>query len=312
MSGWPATTFSSLDHWKSPAAPSTTGPSVRRRPGSARARKRSESTPWKSRVHSSRSRPSPWKVSLFGDWKTASCAAADEAASRVTTRAARMFMEIVPPRGNARSWRSARCESIPQMVRSAVPPGGGCRAPVGRSGFFSRMPCAAARGCLRWVLRVPSSGGPMSDFHQYGTVTALPRLVDRPLEELESRVLELSKRFPVALIVPMLPSEMDRPALGAHPGRAGAGAVPRLARDLAEPGDGEGLPALPRVLRALPRAQGHPLERVAPHPGVPGRHAVGRALRGRARARAAPAGWRSATCWPRSASSTSRSRTRTC
>ena len=54
----------------------------------------------------------------------------------------------------------------------------------------------------------------MSDFHQYGTVTALPRLVDRPLEELESRVLELSKRFPVALIVPMLPSEMDRPALG--------------------------------------------------------------------------------------------------
>jgi hypothetical protein len=29
----------------------------------------------------------------------------------------------------------------------------------------------------------------MSDFHQYGTVTALPRLVDRPLAELEHRVL---------------------------------------------------------------------------------------------------------------------------
>jgi glucosyl-3-phosphoglycerate synthase len=53
----------------------------------------------------------------------------------------------------------------------------------------------------------------MSDFHQYGTVTALPRLVDRPLAELETKVLALAKRFPVALIVPMLPSEMDRPAL---------------------------------------------------------------------------------------------------
>ena len=29
----------------------------------------------------------------------------------------------------------------------------------------------------------------MSDFHQCGPVTALPRLVDRPVEELESRIL---------------------------------------------------------------------------------------------------------------------------
>src|SRR4029450_11880862 len=54
---------------------------------------------------------------------------------------------------------------------------------------------------------------PMSDFHQVGPVTALPRLVARPIEELEARVLALPRRFPVALVIPMLPSEMDRPAL---------------------------------------------------------------------------------------------------
>ena len=53
----------------------------------------------------------------------------------------------------------------------------------------------------------------MSDFHQQGPVTALPRLVDHPAEELESRVLALSKRFPIALVLPMIPAEMDRPAL---------------------------------------------------------------------------------------------------
>lgn len=53
----------------------------------------------------------------------------------------------------------------------------------------------------------------MSDFHQVGPVTALPRLVARPIEELEARVLALTRRFPVALVIPMLPSEMDRPAL---------------------------------------------------------------------------------------------------
>jgi glucosyl-3-phosphoglycerate synthase len=53
----------------------------------------------------------------------------------------------------------------------------------------------------------------MSDFHQSGPVTALPRLVDRPVEEIEARILALSRRFPVALVLPMVPEEMDRPAL---------------------------------------------------------------------------------------------------
>ncbi|MBI3932095.1 MAG: glycosyl transferase [Acidobacteria bacterium] len=53
----------------------------------------------------------------------------------------------------------------------------------------------------------------MSDFHQSGPVTALPRLVARPVEELEERIRALTRRFPVALVIPMLPSEMDRPAL---------------------------------------------------------------------------------------------------
>ena len=53
----------------------------------------------------------------------------------------------------------------------------------------------------------------MSDFHQSGPVTALPRLVDRPVADLESKILGLSRRFPVALVIPMVPQEMDRPAL---------------------------------------------------------------------------------------------------
>ena len=53
----------------------------------------------------------------------------------------------------------------------------------------------------------------MSDFHQTGSVTSLPRLVARPLHDLEQQILALSRRFPVALILPMIPSEMDRPAL---------------------------------------------------------------------------------------------------
>ena len=53
----------------------------------------------------------------------------------------------------------------------------------------------------------------MSDFHQSGPVTALPRLVDRSVDDLESQILRLSRRFPVALVIPMVPEEMDRPAL---------------------------------------------------------------------------------------------------
>lgn len=54
----------------------------------------------------------------------------------------------------------------------------------------------------------------MSDFHQSGPVTALPRLLARPLEELEAQLRAWTARFPVALVIPMVPGEMDRPALG--------------------------------------------------------------------------------------------------
>jgi glucosyl-3-phosphoglycerate synthase len=53
----------------------------------------------------------------------------------------------------------------------------------------------------------------MSDFHQSGPVTALPRILPRPVEELEVQVRKWTSRFPVALVLPMIPSEMDRPAL---------------------------------------------------------------------------------------------------
>jgi glucosyl-3-phosphoglycerate synthase len=53
----------------------------------------------------------------------------------------------------------------------------------------------------------------MSDFHQHGPVTALPRLVARSVEDLEAEILPLTPKFPVSLVIPMIPSEMDRPAL---------------------------------------------------------------------------------------------------
>lgn len=53
----------------------------------------------------------------------------------------------------------------------------------------------------------------MSDFHQSGLVTALPRLCERPIEELEAAIRALTPKFPVALVIPMVPSEMDQPAL---------------------------------------------------------------------------------------------------
>ncbi len=53
----------------------------------------------------------------------------------------------------------------------------------------------------------------MSDFHQHGPVTALPRLVERPLADIEAHVEKLAVRFPVALVIPMIPGEMERPAL---------------------------------------------------------------------------------------------------
>jgi glucosyl-3-phosphoglycerate synthase len=53
----------------------------------------------------------------------------------------------------------------------------------------------------------------MSDFHQFGPVTALPRLAERPIESLEAQIQSLTPKFPVSLVIPMVPAEMDRPAL---------------------------------------------------------------------------------------------------
>jgi glucosyl-3-phosphoglycerate synthase len=54
----------------------------------------------------------------------------------------------------------------------------------------------------------------VSDFHQLGPVTALPRLAARPIEEMEAEIVRLTTKFQVSLVIPMIPSEMDRPALG--------------------------------------------------------------------------------------------------
>ncbi len=53
----------------------------------------------------------------------------------------------------------------------------------------------------------------MSDFHQNGPVTALPRLVARPVEDLEAAIAPLTPKYPVSLVIPMIPGELDRPAL---------------------------------------------------------------------------------------------------
>jgi glucosyl-3-phosphoglycerate synthase len=53
----------------------------------------------------------------------------------------------------------------------------------------------------------------MSDFHQHGPVTALPRLVEGRVDDLEVAIGALTSKFPVSLVIPMIPSELDRPAL---------------------------------------------------------------------------------------------------
>ncbi|HVR70122.1 MAG TPA: glycosyl transferase [Vicinamibacteria bacterium] len=53
----------------------------------------------------------------------------------------------------------------------------------------------------------------MSDFHQSGPVTALPRLVEGLTPVLEAAILRHAEHSPVTLVIPMLPAEMDRPAL---------------------------------------------------------------------------------------------------
>jgi glucosyl-3-phosphoglycerate synthase len=63
------------------------------------------------------------------------------------------------------------------------------------------------------MLSLVASTEVMSDFHQSGPVTALPRLFVRPVEELERAIERFTPRFPVTLVIPILPEEMDRPAL---------------------------------------------------------------------------------------------------
>ena len=53
----------------------------------------------------------------------------------------------------------------------------------------------------------------MSDFYQNGLVTTLHDLRNRPYEELEQALVRLSKRRPMALVIPSLYSELSRPAL---------------------------------------------------------------------------------------------------
>jgi glucosyl-3-phosphoglycerate synthase len=53
----------------------------------------------------------------------------------------------------------------------------------------------------------------VSDFHQSGPVTSLPLLVTRDIDKLEAGINRLTAKFPVSLVIPMIPDEMDRPAL---------------------------------------------------------------------------------------------------
>ena len=53
----------------------------------------------------------------------------------------------------------------------------------------------------------------MGDFHQFGVVTTLHQLNQRPLEHLEDDLLQFRKKKPMALVLPSLYSELEGPAL---------------------------------------------------------------------------------------------------
>ena len=53
----------------------------------------------------------------------------------------------------------------------------------------------------------------MGDYFQNGLVTSLHNLRNRPVEDLESKLVELSEERPMALIIPSLFSELEGPAL---------------------------------------------------------------------------------------------------
>ena len=53
----------------------------------------------------------------------------------------------------------------------------------------------------------------MADSFQSGVVTTLHKILDRPIEEIESELSEFSLKRPMGLILPSLYSELSRPAL---------------------------------------------------------------------------------------------------
>ncbi len=53
----------------------------------------------------------------------------------------------------------------------------------------------------------------MSDFHQRGLISTLPRLTDRPLEDIEDQLGDLARNTPVALILPCTLDDLRRPAM---------------------------------------------------------------------------------------------------
>ena len=53
----------------------------------------------------------------------------------------------------------------------------------------------------------------MADFHQNGVVSTLHNLTNRPVEELEKKLVKYSKERPIALVLPSLFSELEGPAL---------------------------------------------------------------------------------------------------
>lgn len=53
----------------------------------------------------------------------------------------------------------------------------------------------------------------MTDFYQKGEISTLHNLINRPVEDFESELIEFSKTRPMALVLPSLFSELEGPAL---------------------------------------------------------------------------------------------------
>ena len=53
----------------------------------------------------------------------------------------------------------------------------------------------------------------MADFHQNGVISTLHKLGNRPVEELEKRLIEYAKDRPMTLVLPSLFSELKGDAL---------------------------------------------------------------------------------------------------